>query len=241
MRRLLIGIVVLVLIAVAGYGAVRLYLANFSPDRARYPVRGIDVSHHQGEIDWRAVAADDVAFAMIKASEGGDHVDEDFRSNLVAARQAGLKVGAYHYFTLCRPGAQQAANFLAVVPREGPLLPPAIDLEYEGNCSERPAPDVLRAEIEAFLEPVEAAFGQQVVFYITSGFYEDYFSQLPKRPLWTRQIARPPGSEDWLLWQYHDHGRVDGITGDVDLNVLQGSPDRLTELSLVPDPETGAR
>jgi len=234
LKRLVIGIAVLVLIAVAGVGAARLYLANFSPDRSRYPVRGIDVSHHQGVIDWQAVAGDDVAFAMIKATEGGDHVDEDFAANLAAAREAGLKVGAYHYFTLCRPGAEQAANFLAVTSRDGPLLPPAIDLEYEGNCSERPAPEILRAEVEAFLGPVEAAFGQQAIFYITSSFYDDYFRDLPRRPLWTRRIAWHPGHDDWMVWQYHDEGRVKGIQGDVDLNVLQGGPDQLTRLAVTP-------
>ena len=84
------------------------YFHTFSPDRGKYPVRGIDVSHHQGPIDWQRVAADDVAFAVIKATEGGDHVDDAFATNLREARAAGLAVGAYHFFTFCRPGGDQA-------------------------------------------------------------------------------------------------------------------------------------
>jgi lysozyme len=206
-------------LAIFAGGAV-LYYLNYSPDRVRYAVRGIDVSRHQGSIDWARVAADDVAFAIIKATEGGDFVDALFKSNVDAARAAGLAVGAYHFFTLCRAGVEQAANFLAQVDPGKVALPPAIDLEYEGNCSARPDAAVVGAELSAFLEKVEAAFGKPAILYVTYGFYNDYYSSLPKRPLWTRWIAWPPPGNEWTLWQYNDRGRVDGITGDVDLNVL---------------------
>ncbi|WP_292542118.1 GH25 family lysozyme, partial [Mesorhizobium sp.] len=85
----------LVLACVVAAGGF-IYFHTFSPDRDRFPVRGIDVSHHQGRIDWRRVAADDVAIAVIKATEGGDHVDDAFAANLREARAAGLAVGAYH-------------------------------------------------------------------------------------------------------------------------------------------------
>ena len=85
-------------LAAAGY----FYFMGFSPDRNVYPLRGIDVSNHQGQIDWPRVAKDDVAFAIIKATEGGDFVDKSFARNIEAARAAGLTVGAYHFFTFCR-------------------------------------------------------------------------------------------------------------------------------------------
>jgi lysozyme len=230
MRRLIIGGGATLAAIIVLAGLAWLYFVKYSPDRTLYPVRGIDVSHHQGSIDWPRVAADDVSFAIIKATEGGDYVDDGFAANIEGARAAGLAVGAYHFFTLCRPGAEQAANFLATVPVGQRLLPPAIDLEYEGNCSARPAPDAVRAQLDAFLEPVERAFGQQAVFYLTYGFFDDYAASLPQRPLWTRWIAWHPADENWLLWQYHDRGRVDGISGDVDLNVLHGGSDTLASL-----------
>ncbi|TGU69877.1 lysozyme, partial [Mesorhizobium sp. M1C.F.Ca.ET.144.01.1.1] len=122
---------------------------GFSPDRAEFPIRGIDVSHHQGQIDWQRVAADDVAFAIIKATEGGTHVDTEFATNLREARAAGLAVGAYHFFTFCRPGADQAKNFIAAVPRGEALLPPVVDIEFGGNCPQRPSPQQLNAELAA--------------------------------------------------------------------------------------------
>ncbi|TIQ31757.1 MAG: lysozyme [Mesorhizobium sp.] len=209
----------------------------FPPDRAEFPIRGIDVSHHQGNIDWQRVAADDVAFAIIKATEGGDHVDDAFAENLRQARAAGLAVGAYHFFTFCRPGADQAKNFLSVVPRGEPLLPPVVDIEFHGNCPNRPSPTELSAELLAFLGPVEAAYGKPAIIYITDEAAPTYAAHIAVRQRWLRSIAMPPKEENWVYWQYLDTGRVDGIDGAVDLNVLNGGPARLSEL-FSPAPES---
>ncbi|WP_192356810.1 glycoside hydrolase family 25 protein [Mesorhizobium mediterraneum] len=218
------------LVAVGGY----FYFHPFSPDRGKYPVRGIDVSHHQRQIDWRRVAADDVAFAIIKATEGGDHVDDAFAANLREARAAGLAVGAYHFFTFCRPGADQARNFISVVPRDKSLLPPVVDIEFFGNCPRRPSPEELNVELSAFLGPVEAAFGKTAILYVTDDAARAYAGQIVGRPRWVRSLALQPGHDEWIYWQYHDKGRVDGITGDVDLNVLQGGQETLTTLFAAP-------
>ena len=62
-----------------------------------FPIHGIDVSNHQGDIDWQAVRASNVKFAYIKATEGGDHVDQRFAQNWAGAKAAGVKHGAYHF------------------------------------------------------------------------------------------------------------------------------------------------
>lgn len=219
----------LVLAALVGAGGL-IYFHTFSPDRDRFPVRGIDISHHQGRIDWRRVAADDVAFAVIKATEGGDHVDDAFATNLREARAAGLAVGAYHFFTFCRPGADQAKNFISAVPRGEPLLPPVVDIEFGGNCPQRPSPEQLNVELQAFLAPVEAAFGKPAIVYLTDDAAVAYAGHIAKRPLWLRSLLLQPGRDDWIYWQYHNRGRIDGISGDVDLNVLQGGRETLAEL-----------
>ena len=206
-----------------------MYFKTFSPDRGLYPIRGIDVSHHQGTIDWRRVAADDVSFAIIKATEGGDFVDKAFAGNLRDARAAGLAVGAYHFFTFCRPGVEQAQNFIATVPRDKSLLPPVVDIEFGGNCDNRPSVAELRSEVDAFLAPVEAAFGKQAVVYLIGEAADLYGSAFADRPAWVRSLAMHPGHEDWIYWQYHNKGRVDGIEGDVDLNVLRGGATLLAD------------
>ncbi|WP_036241202.1 GH25 family lysozyme [Mesorhizobium sp. STM 4661] len=224
------SLVLACLVAASGY----FYFHTFSPDRGRYPVRGIDVSHHQGPIDWRRVAADDVAFAVIKATEGGDHVDDAFAANLREARAAGLAVGAYHFFTFCRPGADQAKNFISIVPRDQPLLPPVVDVEFGGNCPRRPSPEQLNVELQAFLGPVEAAFGKPAIVYLTDDAADAYAGHIAGRPRWVRSLALRPSHDDWIYWQYHNKGRVDGIVGDVDLNVLQGGQATLAELFAAP-------
>jgi lysozyme len=194
------------------------WFPRFEPARAETPLRGVDVSHHQGRIDWRRVAADDIAFAYLKASEGGDHRDRRFQENWRGARAAGLKVGAYHYFTFCRRGAEQAANFLAAAPHAPDALPPAVDLEFGGNCGRELSHAQLRRELDAFLAPVEARAGRPAVLYVTPEFSARYGAALPERPMWRRSIVmRPPGP--WAIWQYHNRGRVDGVQGPVDLNV----------------------
>ncbi len=208
--------------ALAGLGAWQWFL-HWQPDRARYPLRGIDVSHHQGAIDWKAVAADDVAFAYLKASEGGDHRDRRFAGNWRAARAAGVAAGAYHFFTFCRSGAEQARNFLAAAPPQADALAPAVDLEFGGNCGRRPDAAAMRAELDAFLAPVEAAYGKPALLYVTPEFFDAYRASLPPRPLWRRSILHAPDSRAaWAVWQYHNRARVQGIDGPVDLNVFGG-------------------
>jgi lysozyme len=202
------------------------WFRGFRPDRDRYPIRGIDVSHHQGVIDWKKVAGDDVAFAYLKATEGGDFRDRAFVRNWRDARGAGISVGAYHFFTFCRPGTDQAANFLAVVPVEADALPPAVDLEFGGNCGRTPDAATMRRELDAFLAPVERAYGKPALLYVTPEFLDAYSKQLPTRALWRRSILRKPDdAAPWRIWQYHNRGRVDGIAGPVDLNVFVDDAD----------------
>jgi len=119
------------------------------------------VSNHQAQIDWQTVAGDKIDFAYIKATEGGDFVDDWFESNWAGAQAAGLEVGAYHFFTLCRAGAEQAANFLDVVPVADDQLPAALDLEMPGNCAQRPPVEWVRQEVAIWLDEVGRATGDE--------------------------------------------------------------------------------
>jgi len=200
------------------------------PDAARYPVQGIDVSHHQGPIDWPAVASRGLAFAYVKASEGGDWGDPKFEENWRGAQESGLAPGAYHYYSLCNPGAEQAANFIRVLARvRGPMLPPAVDLEFVGNCAARPSPAELSRELKAFSGRLERALGAKPVFYVTETFWARYHAAVPPAgELWVRSVYfRPergfPGT--WRFWQFASHARVPGIRGPVDLDVFCGSED----------------
>jgi lysozyme len=204
------------------------------PDLQRYPIRGVDVSHHQGEIDWTRLQRRDVHFAYIKASEGATLRDARFVSNWQRAVTAGVTPGAYHFFTLCKSGAEQARNFLAALSDvTGSGLPPAVDLEFGGNCKRRPAQQHFTRELHSFLEEVERATGCMPVLYVTQDFYRPYVAgRIQGYPLWVRNIFGAPRlheGADWLLWQYANRGRMPGVDAFIDLNVYSGSAAQFRE------------
>jgi len=212
------------LAALALGGGYTHYL-GFEPAAERFPVRGIDVSHHQGAIDWEALKRARVRFVYMKASEGGDHVDTRFAENWRAAGRVGIARGAYHFFTLCRPGLAQAHNFMRTVRVDAEAMPPAVDLEFGGNCKRRPEKRAFLRELAAFLDTVERHYGKRPILYVTRRFHDNYLTgALPDHGFWIRSIYfRPdlPG-RPWLFWQFHDRGARDGIKGGVDLNVFRG-------------------
>jgi lysozyme len=193
------------------------------PWASRY-VQGVDVSWHQGAIDWPALAADDVAFAYIKATEGADHVDERFAFNWEAAGAAGLYRGAYHFFTLCQPGARQAANFIAVVPRVAGALPAALDLEHKGPCRRGPTMTDVVGEARAFLDIVQAHYGVRPLIYTTREFHDLHLAELSGERFWIRSLGVEPRfrANDWVIWQHHNRGHKAGVSGPIDLNAFRG-------------------
>lgn len=227
-RRLRVGLILLGVLLMIG-GAIW----QFYDPGAEFELQGVDVSHHQGAIDWEALAADDTSFAFIKATEGGDWIDPMFATNWEQAAQAGVVRGAYHFFTLCRPGIDQATNLISQVPVEAGMLPPAVDLEFGGNCAARPSVEDFRKELDVFLETTEAHYGTSLIAYIAKDFYEAYLSDEPPEVIWwVRTLGwEPRGEPEWTFWQYFV-GDKDGVSGRVDRNVFVGSLDDLEALTL---------
>jgi lysozyme len=196
-----------------------------------YPVHGVDVSKWQGDIDWPRVRASGASFAFIKATEGGDHLDERFSENWQAARAAGVPRGAYHFFFFCRTGAEQAAWFIRNVPKERGALPPVLDMEWNHKsrtCPVRPDPASVRAEMGAFLAIVARHYGQRPIVYTTPDFYRDNgLAGMTSATFWLRSVAGHPREvypgQDWSFWQYTGTGAVPGITGPADINTFAGS------------------
>lgn len=204
------------------------WLPSYRPALGPGERYGIDVSHHQGQIDWTSVATDDISFAYIKATQGDDFTDERFAENWRGAAAAGLERGAYHFFSLCTPGAAQAQHFLSVLPPDPGELPEAIDLELSGNCDARPDAAVVARELEAFLAAVESATGRPMVLYLREDF-DALYPVAVERPRWVaRFLRRPPGDVGWALWQVGGIAHVDGIEGKVDLDVAAGSAGDVT-------------
>jgi lysozyme len=195
-------------------------------------VRGIDVSHHQGAIDWRKVKAAGQSFALIKATEGADFRDTRFLDNWHGARAQGLVTGAYHFFTFCAPGAAQAENFLAVAPREEGTLPLAVDVEFAGNCVAWESLASIQRELRIFVAHLESNEGRQPLLYTTLDSLGELIpADLHGYPYWIRSLWGEPGMPvQWLFWQHSSTGEVPGVQGRVDLNVFRDSPAAWREL-----------
>ena len=190
---------------------------------------GIDVAHHQGLIDWQVVASR-VGFAFIKATEGGDYLDPLFRRNWLLAEAAGVRRGAYHFMTWCRPAEDQARWFVSNVPADPDALAPVLDIEWNPesrSCPGKIAREPALAAIRVVLAAMERTYGTRPILYVPADMYRDVVEgEFAGYPLWVRGLAGRPhaayGERRWLIWQYAESGRVPGIRGDVDLDCWSG-------------------
>lgn len=223
-----LALLVLVATAVAGYALYERGLIRFNyPSWERYPVRGLDVSHHQGAVEWSSVRAAGISFAFIKASEGADHRDREFGRNWSSAQHAGVARGAYHFFTFCSPGPAQAENFISAVGGSFGELPPVADVEFSGNCRQWKSIERIREELQSFLARLEGSAGVRPVLYFTADAYARILKgHFDAYPAWPRSVLLQPSESRigrWLFWQFADNGRVPGVSTLVDLNVFCGA------------------
>lgn len=202
-------------------------------DTERFPIKGIDVSAHNGVLDLDAAAADGVSFIFIKASEGESFRDPNFPLNYMKAGQAGLKRGAYHFFRFDRDGVSQALNLVKAISGRNLELGIAIDVEDQGNPDDVPRDSVIQRLQD--LTDYLILEGHRVMFYSNRAGYEKYlFENFRGFPLWICSFEEDTAKDsDWTFWQYNHHGKVAGIKGDVDLNVcrLKDIPDNLRPVS----------
>ena len=196
-------------------------MLNMAVERSQFPVKGIDVSHHNGVIDFRKVAADSVDFVIIKATEGVTFRDSCMRRNYEGATAAGLRVGFYHFFRFERGGVRQGRNFLGAVGDMPVQMPLVIDFESSNNPETdyylvggrlRDMADYLRRH------------GRRVMVYCNHNDYERYIrGNFDDMDLWLASGRLPEGDDRRHLWQHSHNGRVNGISRPVDINTFNGS------------------
>lgn len=213
--------------------AAGLHKSRFTgPFPQDFPIHGIDVSKYQGKVDWRAVRAAGVKFAWIKATEGADHLDPEFRRNWFEAKAAGVPRGAYHFVYWCRPWQQQMAWFEHNVPVEPEALPPVLDVEatpHSRTCKRVLHRDDVLPEIANMLAELERHYGKRPIIYTSVDFYHAILQPhaFSNYPIWIRSTKYSPpveyGHRKWHFWQYRSDGSVPGIAGKVDRNVFFGN------------------
>ena len=234
-KKIIIFIVGLPAIAVAGY-----YIFNFlnSPKFVHYTgfgidmpvdyaIHGIDVSRHQSLIAWDDVKAMQVknikiGFVFIKATEGIQNVDDQFKKNWAAAKKADIPRGAYHFFTPSRSGKAQAENFIETVKLDRGDLPPVLDIEQINGIS---IPK-LQQGISDWLVMVEAHYHVNPIIYTNAFFYTSFLGEkFNGYPLWVAYYLvndTPRINRTWIFWQHNETGQVNGIDAYVDFNVFNG-------------------
>lgn len=218
--RLVTIVFAVVLLSVVSYLILRPSVKSANPPTEEYPVRGIDISSHNGRIDFGRVATQ-VQFVIIKATEGATWTDRSFESNYTSARDAGLKVGIYHFFRFDSDGLSQGRNLNVAIFNRRPDLPVAIDVEDTGNATGVPY-DTIMARLHTLVDFLEA-HGHKVMFYTNKQGYRRYIEHdFPGYPLWICSFSNPPVSAPWMFWQYSHTGKVAGIEGDVDMNTFNG-------------------
>lgn len=225
--KLLIAVVVGVfLVKLSAIVYDRYFAEGASPDRTIYVSRGIDLSHHNGRMDFERLskADTDVEFVYLKATEGTDYVDPEFVAAATACRRYGIPAGAYHFFRYDTDGELQALNFMQALRGRHFQLPPAIDVEDWGNPDGHATAKIverLRALTEHLLSE-----GYTPVIYTNSDGYRRFIKgNFDHLPLWIASFDFPPLEDDpensrWSLWQYSHRGSVPGIFSSVDLNVV---------------------
>lgn len=211
--------------------------AAMQESAARFQMHGIDVSAHQGKIQWKQVAdatlhQRPISFVFIKCSEGATLQDRQYITNLREARKNGLMVGAYHYYKPGRDIDQQARNFIKNSHLQAGDLVPVLDVEEAGRMGRQAlANDILR-----WMKVVGDHYKCVPILYAGHSFRRKYLNdaRLKDIPLWKAHYQKDSrvNGRGWTFFQYTERGHVQGIRGYVDLNVFHGSPEDLQSLAI---------
>jgi lysozyme len=192
-------------------------------------VKGVDVSHFDGTIDWAAARRDGVGFAIIKATEGTSFVDNRFATNWTNTRAHGIIRGAYHFFRPKSDPVAQADFFVQIAgsPASGDL-PPVIDLEVTDGLSAAQ----VAAGARTFLQRVRQKTGRVPMIYTSVRVFNSLLggpSGFDPYPLWVANwnvrcpnIPDPPWTR-WTFWQSSATGSVAGFSDPVDVDSFNGT------------------
>ena len=154
-----------------------------------------------------------------------------------ARRRAGVRVGAYHFFSYDSPGETQADNFIDAVPVTPGALPPVVDIEFYGdNLEHPPEKEHVHSILDPLLARLEEHYGVKPILYVTYRSYDLYLREgYEDYPLWCSSPMVAPFGRDWSFWQYSHSALLDGYYGTerrIDLNVFRGSEEEFRRFGL---------
>lgn len=198
-----------------------------------YAVNGIDISRYQQEVDWAAISDSLVQFVFVKATEGEEHVDSLFHKNWDALGDLDIRRGAYHFYRPSISAQIQFRNFTDQVFLMPGDLPPVIDFEATGNLSV----EQIKLSLKELIFLMQDHYETKPIIYTNLKLYKQYIADtFDDYPIWiARYNDKPPllnNGQAWTFWQYGNRGRIQGIDGDVDLNVFAGNMRDLKSLCI---------
>jgi lysozyme len=223
------------------YNADRFYLENKVYKikiPTLYNIHGIDVSQHQGKINWPKMIQNmdqspTLDFVFIKACEGRTLIDDYFRYNWKEAGRLGMIRGAYHYLLPNKSGEDQAQLFLKTVDLQKGDLVPVCDIEITGGANK----STIVKNTKEWLQTIEKAVGKKPIIYSGKKFYEKYLADdFSDYVLWIAHYHVPEleleTNDQWTFWQHNDSGHLRGVNHKVDFNVFHGTREEFNRLRI---------
>ena len=190
-------------------------------------IHGIDVSEFQGRVDWDRVRKAGIQFAMLRAGYGTGSIDDEFRRNAEECNRVGIPFGVYWFsYAYTREMARREADYcIEAIRRYEVNYPVCIDFEYASvNYAAERGVNVTRTLateiVEEFCRRVEE-LKYFAMYYSNLDYMRRMFEQKlkDKYALWYAQYSQEPNVSGMAIWQYSDMGRVDGISGNVDMDI----------------------
>lgn len=225
-------ILTILIAAISIIGIYRCYLGKTSEYNVKLPdgyeIHGLDISHHQGNINWQQLSesqknSNPIRFIFIKATEGGDFLDTKFHSNFADAKQNGFICGAYHFYNPKTSPDRQAAFFIKQVTLSQGDLPPVLDIEERG---EKPL-STFQNELITWLKKIEKHYNTKPIIYASYSFKNNYLNDsiFNTYPFWIAHYytEKVEYKNKWHFWQHSDKAFIQGIGNNVDLNVFNGT------------------
>ena len=182
---------------------------------------GIDISRYQGNINWNNLDTA-VNFVIIKATEGINKVDIKFARNW---ENCPVLKGGYHFFRPQFSGVQQAKLFLKTLPIDSGTIIPCLDVEYTPYWLPKKNRKKAVANLKIMIQKVASEIKRQPIIYTSKNFWENYVYPYYKEVenLWVvdyrNTTPKTPNNVTWLIWQYTNKGKMDGINTFVDVNI----------------------
>ncbi|MGL4607998.1 MAG: glycoside hydrolase family 25 protein [Eubacteriaceae bacterium] len=232
-RRLIslgVGVAILLILSLVIYSCTNMFKVEKGE---KHIVKGVDLSAYQGEIDWVIMNDQNIDFAFIKATEGNDYVDPQFKKNWKESQKTDIKVGAYHFLNYDSSGKEQGKHFIETVGTLKKNLPPVVDLELYGKYEEAP---LERKEVKVILDDLlnvlEEEYQVKPIIYTTQRIFKMYLgTDYKDYKIWIVDLDNSwpetlPNGEEWVFWQFSHRGVLDGYVGDetfIDMNLYNGN------------------